>query len=176
MPPHQHSPTPGRKTGIHRHTVQFPWIFAVPLWAVTFLLAFLAGNAFFMYVNRDGYRPAVFTIQDAHFTTGAHHRSHYLIGTVGPNKECYEPHDADTLEDRAAVLAHYPIGSQLPVLYNDHITAIIVQDQTYRVIEATYDFQREWYFALGYIALFVVPSVAFMVLLIRRIRAVRATV
>jgi hypothetical protein len=110
----------------------FSWLFTL-----TFL------NRVTIYHDREKYRPGTYVVTGAeyvHETEGGD--TWWLTGTVTAREERFIPRLAGASSPRSAedLLARYPKGTKIDVLYNPDATDTIMQGETLRVFAATPDF------------------------------------
>jgi len=110
------------------------------LWTLSFV------NRVNIYRNREAYKPETFIVSGAE-----HHRgdeggdSWWLTGTVMSREERLTPRLRGAAVPRSAedLIARYPRGTRIEVLYNPDATETIIQDESLRVLEATPDFWQQ---------------------------------
>ena len=116
--------------------IMFSWLFTFSLY-----------DRFCIFHNRNQYHPATFDVVDAVYlpSQGDDSESYWLRGTVENHPERFIPTFSDRFSPKNAgdLLAVYPPGSHIPVLYNSQETTIIIQGETLRVLHFTSDFWRE---------------------------------
>ena len=113
---------------------------------ITCILAITFVNRLNVYFNREKYTPAEFVVTGARdlFEEGV--TVLLLTGNVGDSKEDFAPPRSGTSKPLFVeqLLAQYPIGTKIRVLYNPEATRTVVQYETLRVLAATSDvWQRE---------------------------------
>lgn len=99
-----------------------------------------------IYRNREAYKPENFIVSGAEY-----HRddesgdSWWLSGTVASREERFTPRLRGAPLPRSAenVVARYPKGTRIEVLYNPDAAETIVQGESLRVLAATPDFWQE---------------------------------
>jgi hypothetical protein len=112
----------------------------------SWLFAFTLSNRLRIHHNRDQYRPAIFTVDDAVYipARGDDSKLYWLTGTVADEAERLVPRlpTEFKLLSAADLLSLYPHGSTIEVLYNPRETETIIQGETLRVLHFTPDFWR----------------------------------
>ena len=103
-------------------------------------------NRFNIYRNREAYKPETFLVSGAEYRRG--HKggdSWWLTGTVASREERFVPRMRGAPSDRSAkdLIARYPKGTTIEVLYNPDATEILVQGESLRVLAATPDFWQQ---------------------------------
>lgn len=134
-----------------------------------------------LFRDHEKYRPEIFVVTGAQYhhgearglRAGSSTDSWWLQGTIAGQEECLVPSLGDGPRPRSEddLLARFPVGQQIPVLYNPEATKILVQDTSLRVQEARPDFWRKearlrlW---LGLQVLVPVPVTLGLYLAVRR--------
>jgi len=133
------------------------------LWTLTFV------NRINLYLHRDAYRPETFLVTGAGYYRGYG----WLNGMVAGHEERLTPMLRGTPSARGSVdlLALYPKGTKLEVLYRPEATRAVVQHETLRVLPAGPEFwenEARLRHRLGWFVLAPVPLTLGIYLLVRR--------
>jgi len=111
------------------------------LWTLTFV------NRVAIYRDREKYRPETYLVSRAeYYRDDEDGDSWWLMGTIASREERFVPRLGNTPLPRSAedLLARYPIGTKIDVLYNPDATETLIQGESLRVLAAAPDFwQRE---------------------------------
>lgn len=149
-------------------------IFFSWLWTLSFV------NRVNIYCNREAYKPETFLVSGAEYHRGDEGGdSWWLTGTVTSREERFvprlrgapRPHNAEDL------IARYPKGARIEVLYNPDATETLVQGESLRVLAATPDFWQEearLRYRLGLRVLVPVPLTLAVYLAVRYVNRRRA--
>jgi hypothetical protein len=99
-----------------------------------------------IYLGRDNYKAQTFVVTGAHYTDRGKNRGNFwLIGTVCGRQEVLPLpwHQARVIHSEDDVLACYPKGSPIAVLYNPTATTQILQGISLRVQQARPTFWQD---------------------------------
>ena len=115
-------------------------IFFSWLWTLSFV------NRVNIYRNREAYKPETFLVSGAEYHRGDEGGdSWWLTGTVASHEERFVPRlrGAPLPGSTGELIARYPKGTKIQVLYNPDATETLIQGESLRVLAATPDFWQE---------------------------------
>jgi hypothetical protein len=112
--------------------LMFSWLWAFPFY-----------NRITISRNREQYQSRNFLVRDAVYSTDSESgTSSWLVGTVEGKEERLVParRGAAAPKSKRELMFKYPVGTNIPVLYNAQATEMLVQGESLRAIESTPDF------------------------------------